>query len=356
MRHKEDSYLKISLLALFLFGLFLLGFFESKKSKSVKLFTETKFYLGSFVELKFYCNDEEKAKKVADKVFAEMERLDKKYSLFSNDSYLTKLNNSSEKIKSIDDETFYLLKLCSEAYQITDKKFDPSIGRITKYWNELIAKQNESSSQSSEDRKDYQTKKKTIEKIIDDELLKNLQDNSGWEKVTLFNDKKIALQNLWLTFDGILQGYAADRAISILKSKGIKKALVNVGGEIKVIGENWKIGIKHPRKQDELIEKLNVSNLAIATSGDYEKYFELNGKRYHHLIDPETAYPSNKNMSVTVIAENCALADALSTGFFSLEPDTILNIVKKLPDVEVYIVDIQGKIYKSNNFEKLAWR
>lgn len=356
MKHKKDSYLKITILSIFLVGLFLLGFFESKKSKSEKLFTETKFYLGSFVELKFYCKDEERAKKVADEVFAEMERLDKKYSLFSNDSYLTKLNNSSEKIKSIDDETFYLLKLCSEAYQITNKKFDPSIGRITKYWNELIAKQNESSSQSSEDRKDHQTKKKTIEKIVDDEFLKNLKKNSGWDKIILRNDQTISFQNLWLTFDGILQGYAADRAISILKSKGIKKALVNVGGEIKVIGENWKIGIKHPRKQDELIEKLNVSNLAIATSGDYEKYFELNGKRYHHLIDPETAYPSNKNMSVTVIAENCALADALSTGFFSLEPDTILNIVKGLPDVEVYVVDINGKIYKSNNFEKLAWR
>lgn len=355
MKHKKDSYLKISLLALFLVGSFLLGFVESKKSKSEKLFTETKFYLGSFVELKFFCKDEEKAKKVADEVFTEMERLDKKYSLYSNESYLIKLNNSSEKIKSIDDETFFLLKLCREAYQITNKKFDPSIGKITKYWNELIAEQNELGSQSSY-KKNFQIKKNLKDKLIDDELLENLRRICSWEKIILSDDKKISFQNLWLTLDGILQGYAADRAISILKSNGIRRALVNVGGEIKVIGQDWKIGIKHPRMQDELIEKVNVSDLAIATSGDYEKYFELNGKRYHHIIDPETAYPSNKNMSVTVIAENCALADALSTGFFSLEPDTILNIVKKLPGVEVYVVDINGKIYRSNNFEKLVWR
>lgn len=353
--HKE-SYLKSILLIIFLLALFLVGFFESKLSKKEKLFSETKFYLGSIVELKFYCNNENRAKKVINDVFTELRRIEEKYSLYIESSYLSKLNSVQTNPKPIDEETFYLLTISDSAYKITRKKFDPSIGKITEYWNKLIEFQNTATSSIEKDKLIQKTDNKSKDLIFDDEFLKDLKLNSGWENVTFTSDRKISFNDLWLTLDGIVQGYAADIAISVLKSNGIKKALVNVGGEIKVIGEDWKIGIKHPRIPEQLIEKLNVSNVSIATSGDYEKFFEFNGKRYHHLIDPETSYPSNKNMSVTVISENCALADALSTGFFSLEADTILNIVNSLPDIYVYIVDAKGRVLYSKNFEKYLWR
>ncbi|MCX8057495.1 MAG: FAD:protein FMN transferase [Ignavibacteria bacterium] len=350
---RKDSQLKFSLLVIFLVGLFLIGFFESKNIKREKLYNETKFYLGSIVELKFYCSDDLKAKRISNAIFQELNRLEKKYSTHSKESYLSKLNSGYEELKTIDDETLHLLKLCDSAYRITRKKFDPSIGKITNYWNNLIEQQNEINSKSHNDFQQVDQKQKS--KIFNDELLKSFVMNSGWEKVNFAEDKKLSYQNLWLTLDGIVQGYAADRAISILKSNGINKALVNVGGEIKVLGE-WKIGIKHPRIPNEIIEKLNVKDLSVATSGDYEKFFVFNGKRFHHIIDPETGYPSNKNSSITIIAKDCAFADALSTGFFSLEPDSIIKIIESLKDVEAFIVDSQGKIYSSKGFEKYLWR
>ncbi len=353
---RKESYLKIILLVILLLALFLVGFFESKLSKGEKLFSETKFYLGSIVELKFHCNNENRAKKVINDVFTELRRIEEKYSSYIESSYLSKLNSVQTNPKTIDEETFFLLTICDSAYKITRKKFDPSIGRITKYWNKLIEFQNSTSSSREKDKLIQKSVNKSKDLIFDDEFLRELKFKSGWENVTFTGDRKVAFNDLWLTLDGIVQGYAADRVISVLKSNGIKKALVNIGGEIKVIGEDWKIGIKHPRIPEQLIEKLNVGNVSIATSGDYEKYFEMNGKRYHHLIDPETSYPSNKNMSVTVISENCALADALSTGFFSLDADTILNIVKSMPYISVYIIDANGSVFYSKNFEKFLWR
>jgi len=130
---------------------------------------------------------------------------------------------------------------------------------------------------------------------------------------------------------------------------------VNASGEIRVLGNNWKIGIKHPRVENELIEIVKLSNYSIATSGDYEKFIEVDGRRYHHIIDPETGYPLAKNMSVTVITKNCTFADALATGFFSLEPEIAIEITDNLDDVFVMIVDSKNQIHKSKNFEKFLW-
>lgn len=353
--HKRN-YTRHALLIILIVSLFMIGFFESKNLKREKLFSETKFYLGSIVELKFYCDNEISAQKIIDNVFSELKRIEEKYSFFTTSSYLSKLNLSWENPKPIDEETFYLFSLSDSVFKITRKKFDPSIGKITQYWNKLIELKNFEESGQEENDLIQKTGQRIDNHIFDHSLLKKLKASSGWEKVTLTKDRKVLFDDLYLTLDGIVQGYAADRVISILKTNGIERALVNVGGEIKVTGDNWKVGIKHPRILGQLIEKLNVDNVSIATSGDYEKFFEVNGIRYHHLIDPETSYPSNKNRSVTVITDNCAFADALSTGFFSLEPDSILNIVQNFPNIAVYIVDAKGKVHYSKNFEKFLWR
>ncbi len=345
----------------FIFGLivilsFVIGFLISQKTSTDKLYSKSKFYLGSIVEVKFYCNDDGLANQVFTKVFNEFERLDKKYSFYSNQSYLTKLNSEKNSIFKIDNETSYLIKISDSVHSITKGKFDASIGELINLWNKYIEK-DESNNFQLLNVNLGSSKQKNVSQLPSKSEIASARINSGWINFKQINQNEIyRTRNVQLNFDAILQGYAADRAIEILKSLGIKKALVNASGEIRVLGNNWKIGIKHPRVENELIEIVKLSNYSIATSGDYEKFIEVDGRRYHHIIDPETGYPLAKNMSVTVITKNCTFADALATGFFSLEPEIAIEITDNLDDVFVMIVDSKNQIHKSKNFEKFLWR
>ena len=354
--HNNRNNVKKLIFGLIIVLSFVIGFLISQKNDTEKLYSKSKFYLGSIVEVKLYCDDEKLANQVFDKVFNEFERLDRKYSFYSNESYLAKLNSKNNSSIKIDNETSYLIKICDSVYSLTQGKFDASIGQLTNLWKKYI---------EQDEQKDFQLLKvnlknsnqKSSSQIPAISEIIAAKNNSGWANIKLINENEIyRTRNVQLNFDAILQGYAADRAIEILKSLGIKKALVNASGEIRVLGNNWKIGIKHPRVENELIEIVKLSNYSIATSGDYEKFIEVDGKRYHHIIDPETGYPSTKNISVTVIAKDCAFADALATGLFSLEPEDAIKIINNLDDVFVFIVDSKNQIHKSKNFEKFMWR
>lgn len=354
--HNNRNNVKKLIFGLIIVLSFVIGFLISQKNDTEKLYSKSKFYLGSIVEVKLYCDDEKLANQVFDKVFNEFERLDRKYSFYSNESYLAKLNSKNNSSIKIDNETSYLIKICDSVYSLTQGKFDASIGQLTNLWKKYI---------EQDEQKDFQLLKvnlknsnqKSSSQIPAISEIIAAKNNSGWANIKLINENEIyRTRNVQLNFDAILQGYAADRAIGILKSFGIQKALVNASGEIRVIGNDWKIGIKHPRVENELIEIVKLSNYSIATSGDYEKFIEVDGKRYHHIIDPETGYPSTKNISVTVIAKDCAFADALATGLFSLEPEDAIKIINNLDDVFVFIVDSKNQIHKSKNFEKFMWR
>ncbi|MEA1996675.1 MAG: FAD:protein FMN transferase, partial [Gemmatimonadota bacterium] len=126
-----------------------------------------------------------------------------------------------------------------------------------------------------------------------------------------------------LDMGGVAKGYAVDRAIAVLKARGVKNALVNLGGEIGVLGagsngRSWRIGVQHPRNTSMHIGVIELTDgNFVATSGDYERYFFENGRRYHHILDPDTGYPAARGaVSVTVITTSCLEADALATAAF----------------------------------------
>lgn len=351
--HNQSSFKKNILFALIIILFFLIGLWISNKPNGEKLYSKSKFYLGSIVEVQFYCDDEKSADHLMKVVFDEFERIDKKYSFYSSESYLAEVNSDTSSLIEVDDETFLIIKLCDSVYNITNGKFDASIGSLTKLWKKYIEGEDFSLLRVSYG-KDEPEKPKLIP---DEEEINYSKNSSGWINLRIVGENKIQkFKKFSLNFDAIIQGYAADRAIEILRSNGIEKALVNASGEIRVIGNDWRIGIKHPRNLNQLIEKVKLSNYSIATSGDYEKFIEVDGRRYHHIIDPETGFPSTKNMSVTIIAKDCALADALATGFFSLEPEEIICIADSLDDVYVFVVDSRNQIHKSRNFDKFLWR
>jgi thiamine biosynthesis lipoprotein len=160
---------------------------------------------------------------------------------------------------------------------------------------------------------------------------------------------------MWLNLGALVKGYAIDKAIDILKGGGIQNALINSGSDLKSIEKksdqlNWRIGLQHPRNSESLLASFSISGKVVATSGDYQKYFEQNGKRYHHILDPKTGYPSTiSSMSSTVIAKNVMDADALSTAIFVLGSEKGIALLDSLNDVEGLIIDIKKEVSFSRN-------
>jgi FAD:protein FMN transferase len=151
-----------------------------------------------------------------------------------------------------------------------------------------------------------------------------------------------------LHFGAWAKGYAVDRALAVLRARGIEAALVNAGGEVRGYGRPWRVGVQHPRLPGAMLAALVPGDLAVATSGDYEQFFEVDGERYHHLLDPRSGEPARGCRSVTVLAADCALADALATAMFVMGPADGLDLVEQLRGVECLIIDADGRRHDSS--------
>lgn len=151
---------------------------------------------------------------------------------------------------------------------------------------------------------------------------------------------------------GIAKGYAVDRCIDLLRARGVRDALVTAGGDTRVIGQRrggaWTVGIRDPRDEHGLVAKIPLSDRAVSTSGDYQRYFVEDGVRYHHILDPRSGAPAAGLRSVTVIGPDAITTDALSTGVFVLGSEAGLALVEGLPEVEAVLVDQAGRMHYSS--------
>lgn len=162
--------------------------------------------------------------------------------------------------------------------------------------------------------------------------------------------------NMRIGLGGIAKGYGVDRAMAVLMQHGIKHGIVNAGGDMKVLGSKlgerekaaWEIAIKHPRDRDQILAVIPLSNTCMVTSGDYERFFEHEGKRYHHILDPRTGFPATGAMSVTVIAPDAAFADALATALAVINSEDGIKLVESLQRVECLIVNMDGVVASSS--------
>lgn len=154
---------------------------------------------------------------------------------------------------------------------------------------------------------------------------------------------------------GIAKGYGVDRAMQVLMEHGIEHAMVNAGGDLKVLGQKqgqpWRIAVRHPRAKERIIAMVPLANTCIVTSGDYERFFLLDGQRYHHILDPRTGYPAQGAISATVIAPDAAFADALATAMVVMGPKAGLPILEKLPRVEGLIIDLEGQVHATTGLQ-----
>jgi len=312
--------------------LFLTGFFIARNcGNELKTIKRTQILLGTVVEIQVCDEDKKKAEDAITKAFAEVKRIDDLFTTYNKASVIWKINNSAETLIKVDPEIYSLIFLCDSITRLSNGSFDVSLDNITKAWG------------FDSDNPHLPTKE-----AIDFALLK-----SGWKNITLLdNNKIIKKENVGLNFGAIAKGYAVDKAIDILKKLGITETLVNAGGEISVIGNDWIVGIQHPREINSIIKKIKADGFTIATSGDYEQYFEVGEIRYHHILDPKTGYPSTGLQSVTIINKSNAFADALATAVFVMGKENGMNLVERLNDTEAMIIDDEGKIFYSSGFKK----
>ncbi len=158
-----------------------------------------------------------------------------------------------------------------------------------------------------------------------------------------------------LDLGGIAKGYGVDRGMQVMLEQGIENGLVQAGGDTKALGRKfdkpWQIAIKHPRRKDEVFAVLPVVNQCVQTSGDYERFFEIDGQRYHHIIDPRTGWPSRGCMSATVIGPEATFGDGIATALCVLGPEAGLAIIEELERVEAVLVGMDGQVHLSSGLK-----
>ncbi len=295
----------------------------------------SKNLIGTVVDVKVYAPDIAKGKVTLYYAFREIERIDSLLAWQIPTSEISAINSAAgvSPVK-ISYETFSLLERSISYSTLSSGVFDITIGPLTQLWG-------------------FNGDSEPVEVPLQ-HLIDSCRQLVNFEKLKLnAKDTSAFLLNKGMSIDlgGIGKGYAIDRASAILKKNGFNSFLFNAGGDILVSGmknenQKWVIGIKHPREESKLFGSVELTDLAIATSGDYERYFEQNGVRYHHIIDPSSGFPATKSTSVSIVGESAEKADALATILF------ITHGNKLNSDVEYLIIDNKLKPTFSPKFKQ----
>lgn len=285
---------------------------------SNKIYERTEIHMGTVFTLKCECREEKLANEASDAAFSEIARIESVMSLYDKTSELSKLNRTGQSNNS---ELIDIIKKAVEVSELTEGAFDITVGSLLEDYDF--------------DNKKFPNKKtlKTKFPLVN---YKNIKFDSIGVKIP---------KGVKLDLGGIAKGYAADRAIEVLSSYGIKNGLVNAGGDVRVMGKKeWIIGLKHPRKE-EILGTFRLKNMSVATSGDYERYFVKDGVRYHHIINPKTGSSAIGCISVTVVSKKAIDADAYATGIFVLGEKKGMKLLERLDGVEgIIIYEENGKL------------
>jgi thiamine biosynthesis lipoprotein len=300
---------------------------------------EARLLLGTVIEITIGHPDEAVAREAAARAFAEIERVDALLSSHDPGSEVGRLNaEGAPEATAVSAEVFALLERAARTTSLSGGAFDVTIGPVMDLW-----KFDEGGRVPAGDEITAALAAVGTGKLQLDPAQRSVRFLSPGMKIDL---------------GAIGKGYAVDRAVQVLRDAGIKGAIVDAGGDLRLLGSRpgkdfWRIGVRHPREASRLLLNLELIDTAIVTSGDYERFFMAGDDRYHHLIDPRTGYPAAQCQSVTVIAPEAADADAYATAAFVLGPVEGFRFLRDLPGVEGVIVDAAGQLLWTDR-EKLG--
>ena len=284
-------------------------------------------------DFEFIIGDDDRGAEALEDAIAEVSRIEALLTEFSETSQ-TALLNKTAGIRAVEvtDEVYCLLKRCNEISEFTQGAFDITSGALRKLYNF-----------------------KGIEfEMPAANQLQSALSRTGYEKVILAKNNRVYLSQIGMRigFGAIGKGYAADMVKRKLLKKGIKNGVVNASGDLTAFGRRadgtlWKVGIADPNCPSNIMAWIPVQNASVATSGDYEQYFESDGIRYSHTIDPKTGLPVTGIKSVTIVSASAELCDALATAVTVMGVDVGMDFIDQLPGIHALVVTDDNKVYTS---------
>jgi FAD:protein FMN transferase len=292
--------------------------------------------MGSTLEITAWTADEGAAKTAFDEVFDEFARLEALMSTWIPESDVSRINHAAG-IEGVpaSAEVREALAAARQISELTGGKFDVTFGALSGLWKFDHDQDNAVP--------DMDVVRARLP-LIDYRAIR-VNDAAG----TVF----LARKGMSMHLGGIGKGYALDRAADILRRRGLRDFMIQTGGDMYVSGlkdgKPWRLGIQDPRgASNQSFAELDLSNGTFSTSGDYERSFVKDGRRYHHILDPKTGEPATGSRSVTIVANRAVLADGLSSGVFLLGPDAGMALIERLPDVEGVIVSSRNEVLISS--------
>lgn len=282
--------------------------------------------MGSPCDIQLFADSPGKAKRVADAAIADVNRLEALYSRYRSDSFLSAINRVAATGGSItvDDETAGLLNYAATCYDQSDGLFDITSGILRRAWRFDQGK------------------------LPDQAQIQELLDKVGWHKLR-WTPPVLEFSNpgMEIDFGGVVKEYAVDRAAALCREAGIRHGVVNLGGDIKVIGPRadgspWRVGIRHPRNKEAVMQTILLREGALASSGDYERCIIVEGVRYGHVLNPKTGWPVRHLAAVSVVGDFCVVAGSAST-IAMLKEDSGPAWLENLGLRHLW-VDVQGEI------------
>lgn len=312
---------------------FLALFLSCRKSDFQGPYEETRFLMDTAVRIAVYDDalSREEAASAVNRAFSRMSRLESMVSAQVETSEIARLSKlSGGEAYAVSDTTSAILR---QALGISDQSggaFDITIGPLEELWGFYT---------------DHPRKPDSLE-------VTGAMGKVGYRMMQIDGNRvRLAKHGMKIDLGGIAKGYIVDAAVQSLKESGVRAGIVDGGGDLRIFGSHpvnrqWRIGVRHPRPEaNSLFGVLRLDSCAIATSGDYERFFMDGGRRYHHILDPKTGYPASGCVSVTILADRAMLADAYATTVFVLGPDQGMELLKSRPGLEGLILfEKEGRI------------
>ncbi len=287
--------------------------------------------MGTEVTVELWHTDNARGSELASAVMDEMHRIDNLMSSYQADSELSAVNDGASKGPVIvSTELISLIERALEYSDLTSGAFDITYASAGQYY-------------------DYRNNKKPDDAQLKDALLAvdyhHVKPDKSASTIQFMHP------GVRIDLGGIAKGYAVDRCIKLLQQAGVTRALITAGGDTRVIGKRrgrpWHIGIRNPRDEDNIVSMIPLEDSAISTSGDYELFFEEDGVRYHHILNPKTGRSTHEIISSSIIAEFAIDTDALSTSVFILGVEKGMQLIDSIPNTEAIIIDNKGDMHYS---------
>ena len=303
------------------------------------LVERTQLTMGSELHLFAWTADDARALAAFDSVFNEFDRLDGLLSVWRDGSDVVRVNQAAgDHAVAVGPDILQVLRVARQVSECTDGKFDVTFGALSDVWK-------------------FDQDQDNV--VPGPEQIRARLPLIDYRRVIVREDDHtvtLARRGMRMHLGGIGKGYAVDRGVALLRAAGIHDFMIQAGGDFYVSGlrgdRPWRIGIRDPRgPADRSFAALDLSDGTFSTSGDYERSFMKDGRRYHHILDPGTGQPAQGCRSVTIVANQATLADGLSTGVFLLGPVKGMALIERLPDVEGVIVSSTNEVLVSSGLK-----